>query len=276
MKTTTWRVMGGMSLCVWMMGVVASPGGVKVGDSYEAVLARLGQPEGYIKTDTMSWLYYDRGTVKLEEGRVVEAELVSAERAAERRLREREAWERQRIRQAELQEQRLREGWALKQARRSDPRFLSMPGSDQADFWRDFQTRYPGVPVHEEYAQALERARNEHERALREREQEQRIADLEERLRRAEDRTMARSYSGASRSYYHAPDIIYVAHPPRYILPSRTVTLVSGIPVSHQRQRPIAMSHADRVFGSMPVMSSPGFHGSYRSSGHGNSLRISF
>ncbi len=277
MNTSRTRMIESLGVAIAVLGAGLLYAGVEVGDSYEVVLARLGQPDGYIKTETISWLYYERGTVKLEEGRVVEAELVSAQRAEARRIREREEWERRRIVQAEQQMQRLREGWELKQARRTDPSFLAASGSQQVAFWREFRTRYPEIPVHEEYALALERYQDERERAWRDRDRERRIAELEDRLQRAEHRAMARSYSGVSRTaHYTSPNVVFVTGHPHVVHPARPVTLIPGVPAHHHRTRPIASSHIDRVFGPMPTMSAPGYSRSRRASGFSSSVHVSF
>ena len=277
MKASKTRMIGSLGVAIVVLGAGLLHAGVEVGDSYETVLARLGQPDGYIKTETIAWLYYDRGTVKLEEDRVVEVELVSAQRAESRRAREREEWERRRTILAEQQMQRLQEGWALKQARRTDPSFLASSGSLQVAFWREFRIRYPEIPVHEEYALALERNQDDREREWHERDRERRIAELEDRLQRAEHRAMAQSYSGVSRTaHYTSPHVVLVTGHPYSVRPARPVTLISGVPARQYRTRPIASSHIDRVFGPMPTMSAPGYSGSHRSSGFSSSVHVSF
>lgn len=273
--TSTQRV-GGLVLTAWLTGVGSLSAGVHIGDSHESVIAELGRPDGYIETETTDWLYYERGTVKLEDGRVVEADLITAEQARERRAREREEWERRRSLWAERQAKHLREGWELKQSRQSNPRFLSSPASQQVAFWRTFRARYPEIPIHEEYALALERYQDEWQNAQRERDRERRIAELEERLRRAEDRAMARSYSGVRHNaFYSAPNVVFVQRHPQWVRSTKPVTLIQGVP-AQKRSRPIAHSYADRVFGPFPARHAPGYHTFHRSSGVSGSVRVSF
>ncbi len=256
---------------------VGAHAGVSVGDAHDDVISRLGAPDGYIKTETVSWLYYERGTVKLQDGRVIDVELQSPEQWARQREREREAQARLQAERAEWHAARLRQGWELKQVRQSDPRFLAAPASEQVAFWRVFRSRYPEIAVHEEYALALERYQVEQERALREREQERRIRELEERVRRAEERALARSYSGPHRTVYHAgPRVIHVHHVPHVAHRMHPVWPVTVLPGPAPRNRPIRMSHADHVFGPMPAIHSSGFHCVGRSSSFSGSLRVSF
>jgi len=281
MKTSEKRWLGGLSVGLWVLSGPWLFAGVDVGDSYDAVIDRLGAPTVYIQTDTMAWLHYDRGTVKLEEGRVVEASLISPAKAEARHALEREELERRRTLLAEQEARRIQEGWDLKQSRSVDPRFHASPASQQVAFWRSFMVRYPEIPVHGELAIAMEQYQAERERALQERERERRITELEERLRRAEEREMARSYSGARRSVYHrGPQVVLVAghHHPYPLHRAHPVTIIHGTPVHKGvRTRPISGSYADRVFGPMPVMSSPGYSPVRRpASGFSASIRGSF
>jgi len=84
---------------MWICGLVVgacvgvSAWAVKEGDSRQAVIAELGIPIGEIQRGDEGILYYERGTVHLRTGVVVNADLISAEQAREQR----EAAERTRV-----------------------------------------------------------------------------------------------------------------------------------------------------------------------------------
>jgi hypothetical protein len=269
---------GGLVVACWIMAAAGVHGGAELGATYDDVIARLGPPPMYIKTTEGEWLYYDRGKVRLEEGRVVDSELISPEALAERQAREREEWERRQALQAELEARRTEEGWALKRARQTDPRFLASPASEQVAFWSRFRARYPEVPVDMEYAMALERYQNERERALREqreRDQERRIRELEDRLREAEERARSRSYYPV-RHVVRQPvvPVHVVSKPHPHVCPVRGVTFLPGKPV--ERRRPVMTSHADQIFGPMPTMHAHGFRGSVQHSQRSTVVRMGF
>lgn len=239
----------------WVLcAVVAFPlavAAVEIGDAYEDVIRQLGDPPGFIKTDTFALLYYERGTIRLEEDRVVNVELLSEEEAAEQRQIEREERARRQAAQQERQVQRLQEGRALRQQRHSDPDFLSASAEQQLAFWRQFRRRYPEVPVEEEYRAALERYERE-QQVRRLEDQERRIRELEAQVRRAEERAAARP----SYDYYHRP-IRYLHTPVVYgtrrgypVYPVRTSTVYhSG---GSHRNRHWHDSSFDRAFRSGP------------------------
>jgi hypothetical protein len=181
---------------------------VQPGDSYEDVIAALGQPEGFIKMEPSVWLKYDRGTVKIHNNRVVQAELISQEEAdALRALRLAEEKQR-RIYLAELKDLRLSEGTAIKRERIADPYFLSLPASRQVAFWEQFRILYPEISSDMEYADAISRYEIEQKQTQVLQQQETRIRDLENRLQQAEwerDRTVRVSFV---QPYYYYPTTI--------------------------------------------------------------------
>jgi uncharacterized membrane protein YgcG len=70
---------------VWICGLVAGAGlgvsawALKPGDSRQDVINELGAPRGYIRIGDAETMYYDRGSVQMKTGKVVNAELNSAE-----------------------------------------------------------------------------------------------------------------------------------------------------------------------------------------------------
>jgi len=84
---------------LWVCGLVVggclgvSSWAVKPGDSRQAVVDELGKPLGFIGRGDEEYLYYERGTVQLKDGKVLTAELISPEQAREQR----EAAERARV-----------------------------------------------------------------------------------------------------------------------------------------------------------------------------------
>jgi hypothetical protein len=159
------------------------------GDSLASVQAALGAPRSQIQIGNTLVLIYDRGQVKLLDGRVLGSDFLSpkdfaaqqAQRAAEN------------ARASQLRAQRITEGKALEAQKLADPTFLSAPPAYQVAFWQDFRLRYPEVSCDDEYKLAL----------AREQESEQKVADLEARVAEAEDRA-ARAENLARQANFNA------------------------------------------------------------------------
>lgn len=194
-------------------------GDVFIGDNYADVIAVMGEPSVSIKMEKETWLKYERGTVKFEGDRVIEARLISLEEANARRQKEQLQYEQYTKRMEEQRIRRIEEGYALKAARMADPYFQDLSSERQVAFWRQFQAKYPEVPSQNEYRSALSRfeseqqvlteQRNQYEREQRElaekREQEARILELEERVARAELRAQRRVVRCVQQ-----PQVVYV------------------------------------------------------------------
>lgn len=208
---------------VVLIGLLAWPtlagNDVKPGDHYNDVIEALGQPEGLLKMETSMWLQYDRGTVKLKDNRVVEADLITAEEAAIRR-------EQNALRYVQhvrlLEEERIRrteEGKRIKESRSNDPYFATLPPEQQVAYWRQFQILYPEVPAQREYQEALTRYQIDRERAMQERARDEKIRELEERLARAEHEREERT-----RIRYVQARYVYVPTPVYYVQSINPVT----------------------------------------------------
>lgn len=195
---------------LWVVGCGSAIAGVRVGDSADDVRAQLGEPRGVIETPSITWWYYERGRVQLADEEVVAVALISVEEAEQRAIRREREEQLRRAAQRARQEQQRQAGLALKEARLQDPHFMNRPAQEQVAFWREFQMRYPSVPVHAPYAAALERYQREAEQERQAREQERRIRDLEQRILIAETRTQPVIWPAhTTRVVYHQPSSVY-------------------------------------------------------------------
>ena len=181
------------------LGLVSSlcvAGEVRFGDSQEAVISVLGQPHGYIQTESQTVLFYERGSVELEDGRVVSAKLISPDAAEARRL--------ERMRQDELARQaavrRAVEGRSLRDRKLSDPSFLALPANSRAAYWQSFMRNYPGVPVGMDYEVAQRELQAEEAAMRAEADRMRQVAELQERAFVAEQRA-ADAEARARQSY---------------------------------------------------------------------------
>lgn len=168
---------------------------VSTGADRDAVIAELGEPAGVIRLPNEELLYFDRGTVRLRDGVVVDVQLVTAEEA--RRRREAEAAMAARVAASRSAQaaRRKAEGEALLRAWMEDPVFRRASLQEQADRWTEFARRYPEVPVAGYLSDVTKRLE---EQQVRE-EQERRIAMLEFRALQAEQTARA-AEERASRS----------------------------------------------------------------------------
>ena len=188
-----------------LMAVIAGTAvAVKPGDSRMDVVNELGAPAGFIRFGNEETLYFDRGQVQMQNGKVVDFELISVAQLQERR----EAVARARAAQAALTaEQRAQlktEGEAALQTLLADHDFAVASAAVQVARWREFMQKYPDVAVSQYYLPALKRWEEEQARAV----QEQRIAALEQRVQEVEQRAMQ---NDASKWQYPA---YYVMQPP--------------------------------------------------------------
>ncbi len=174
-------------------------GAVELGASREVVLRELGPPDGAAIADAREILFYPRGKIAIEDGRVVSSEIISPEAFARQQTREAaEAADRAR-RVAERNARLEAEGRAIVAARETDPAFLTLPASEQLRLWREFSARYPMIPAHEKIAALADRAAREGELRLIASAQQSRIDALEARVDAAEQRA-ARARQEARRS----------------------------------------------------------------------------
>jgi hypothetical protein len=121
------------------------------GDSLAAVEAVLGAPRSQMQLGDKLVLVYDRGQVRLVDGKVVSTSFRSAEDVAAQQAQEKDAADQA----AQLRAQRITEGQALKAQVLADPRFLYAQPADQLVFWQKFHLHYPEVSCDDEYKVAL-------------------------------------------------------------------------------------------------------------------------
>jgi hypothetical protein len=185
MKQTIRKVLTGLMI-IPMVAWSETDSEIAIGTTMDDVLATLGQPEGLMRMGDRAWLTFARGTIKLENDRVIEAQLISNEAAVKKRQMEKIERQRHQQAMAEQRQRHLEQGWALKMARESNPEFQAAPASYQVSFWKEFQTRYPEIPVHDQYEFALARYQQEQEQWLLKQDQVNRIRELEIRVQQAE------------------------------------------------------------------------------------------
>lgn len=188
---------------------------VEIGDSLKQVFVELGSPDGYLKTESRTVLYYERGKVELVDGEVVQAELISEKEATRRRI-EREQAEALRARlEAQRRSRLIVEGQEAKNVLLTDPDFLSSPASVQVSVWREFAERYPDVPLPDHYLDALKR----HEAQLAREAQERRIDELEARVAEAERKAAEADFDDSRftyGTYYVVPRVYDRGHHRRH------------------------------------------------------------
>jgi hypothetical protein len=176
------------SLLIWLLPVSLVAAEVQTGDNRAAVEAALGAPNGQVSVGDRSILYFDRGQVELQDGRVSRIALISASEFEAQEARRSAAATRLRE-EAEIKRARsTAEGAALKEKKLADPAFRASPVALQVAFWEDFARRYPEVPSSEELAAVRVRFSAEMEDRRARLEQEKRIAELEARVAEAEAR----------------------------------------------------------------------------------------
>jgi hypothetical protein len=183
MKTNRWPVIR-VAILLITGGLVHAD--VVPGQSMQDVLTTLGPPAGLIRMGGHTWLSYDRGTVKLVDDQVTEADLVSPAIAQARREEQAALHARAVAAAAERTEVRIATGWTTKFARLGDPNFLSQPASVRLAYWQRFARTYPEIPVYEEMEFAAAEARRDLEQQRIANAQADRIRDLEDRIARAE------------------------------------------------------------------------------------------
>ena len=115
----------------------------QVGDSKDRVLDNLGNPKGRMSIKNMEVLFYDRGSIELLDGKVSMVKLVTAEQLA----RQQAAQAEQEKRSAEARKKLIAEGEVEKQRLLDDPAFARKSPAEQAEAWRKFAAKYPGVSV---------------------------------------------------------------------------------------------------------------------------------
>jgi len=162
-------------------------GEIGPGASLDEVRASLGTPKGQLHVNGRQVLYYERGAVELQAGRVTQVALRSPEEhailvAKQERMRAERETQRARL---------LAEGTALRDRKLADAAFLAAPLAYQVSYWENFSRSYPGVSCIEPLAIARARLGEQMEEKRRRDEEADRLAMIQERRLAAAEREEA-------------------------------------------------------------------------------------
>lgn len=166
------------------VGVSASA--VEKGDTREAVIAELGQPQGMIKADDYELLTYGRGKVEIRDGVVVSSNLMTAEELTARRRSAAIAAEQARIAASERRERNRQRGLEVKAKMIESPAFLEASGNRRVEILNGFHRQYPSVDITELLLPAMAEKMEEDKERRAEAKRKKEIADLEKRVEDAE------------------------------------------------------------------------------------------
>lgn len=153
---------------LWGVGA-GKAGAVSPGDDRAAVIAELGEPRGEIFLQDDHRLYFDRGMVRLHDGRVIESSLMSVEEAQERRKEAFAMATAASVARAAQQASRKAEGERVAREWLANAEFRSSPLSFQAGRWVEFSLQYPEVEIGAYMAGVIQRLDQERESDERER-----------------------------------------------------------------------------------------------------------
>jgi len=173
---------------------------VAVGATFEEVRAALGAPRGQVALASRQLLYFERGEVEMQQGRVTRVALRTPEEHAAFQQREEQFRAQREARRAEW----MAAGIAERDQKLADETFRDAPLAYQVSYWQDFARRYPGVPVSEPLAISRMKYNEQLQQQRRQEEQAERLADIEERLDAVTERSeFYPLYTTAYPGYYH-------------------------------------------------------------------------
>lgn len=164
---------------------------VSIGASMADVSDTFGKPRGRFSSGNTVIFSYERGTVTFTGGKVTGVNMVSPEEAERKRLeKQRHAAERLAA-EAAARQARMDEGAAERARTLADPTFTNRTAHAQIEYWRDFQIRFPEVPVAAEIAPLADALANaEREKAAEQRVSlDRQIAELEAAIETLANRT---------------------------------------------------------------------------------------
>jgi hypothetical protein len=189
------------ALCL-ALAISAAPfavaGEVTPGASLAEVRATMGTPKGQMHMNGRQVLYYERGAVELQAGRVIQVALRSPEEHAIVVARE----ERMRTEREAQRARLMAEGIEVRDRKLADASFLATPLAYQVSYWENFARSYPGVSCAEPLTIARVRFNEQLEDKRRREAEAGRLAEITERRLAAAEREPVfypiRTYS----SYY--------------------------------------------------------------------------
>ena len=121
---------------------------IVIGDSAKTVLSVLGKPRGKMSKGKSEYWSYQRGVVRVTNGKVTYLNISSKDESQKKEARRRAALKAQAEASheaAEAKKQKYQEARAIKKAKLNDEEFLKQPPKTQLSFWTDFQTKYPEI-----------------------------------------------------------------------------------------------------------------------------------
>lgn len=189
------------ALCLALVASAAPflvAGEIAPGASLAEVRATLGAPKGEMQVNGRRVLYYERGAVELQEGRVTQVALRSPEEHAALLARD----ERMRTEREAQRARLMAEGTALRDRKLADAAFLAAPLAYQVSFWENFTRSYPGVSCAEPLTVAKIRFNEQLEEKRQRDEQADRLVEIEERRLAAAEREPVFYPIRAYPSYY--------------------------------------------------------------------------
>ncbi len=163
-------------LCLVLALAAVSAGAAEVvpGNSLEEAIAALGSPRGRLQVGDRNLVYYERGEIEMQGGRVTRVALRTPEEHALLLARE----ERQRGEREVRRNQLIAAGTVERDRKLADENFRAAPLAYQVSYWQDFARRYPDVSV----VEPLAIARLKYNEQLEERQRKDRTAQLEAEL----------------------------------------------------------------------------------------------
>lgn len=194
-------------ILVMVLPLMMSARDIAIGDSAAQVREVMGAPRGQLHVGDRELLYFDRGEVELNEGRVSRVGLRSPDEQNVFESKQAAAA----ARTDEARNRLMEEGRVLMATKLSDPVFQATPYSYQVSFWENFSHRYPDVSTAEQLLVVRSRLAEQTAQAEADRAkaaQAQRLADLAERAARAdaEARNYVYPFYPVYRDYSYRPD----------------------------------------------------------------------
>ncbi|OVE74970.1 hypothetical protein BVX97_05895 [bacterium E08(2017)] len=123
---------------------------VELGDSKSRVRELLGKPRGIMKKGKSEYWSYQRGIVRITDGKVSYTNLYSEEEARQKEARRR-AMIRSRAeaerKAAQERKAKIAEGNTLKDEKLNNAEFRSLPAEEQIASWKEFAEEYPKTDV---------------------------------------------------------------------------------------------------------------------------------